>query len=507
MKTLRLVLGDQLTRDLPSLRDLGAQDIVLMAEVADETTYAPHHKQKIALILSAMRHFAQDLRGEGVNVDYVKLEDAGNSGSFVGEVERAKKRHGAARALVAEPGEHRVEQALRAAGVEILPDDRFFATRADFANWAKGRSSYRMEFFYRDMRRRHGVLMEGDEPIGGRWNFDAENRKPPPRGWKPQRPPRFEPDAITREVMALVARRFPQNIGDVERFGWGVTRADALKALAAFIRDHLPEFGDHQDAMALGEPFLHHATLSPYLNIGLLSPREVCAAAERAYAKGQAPLNAVEGFVRQVIGWREYMRGLYWLKMPDYASTNALDATRPLPWFYWSGETKLACIAETVGQIKRHAYAHHIQRLMVTGNLALIAGFAPAEVEEWYLAVFIDAFDWVELPNTHGMSLFADGGVVGSKPYAASGAYIDRMSNYCGACAYDPKVKSGPKACPFNPLYWDFLRRNRAKLAKNPRMAMPYRTLAAMAPARIAEIEADARAILESAEFSSHAPS
>jgi deoxyribodipyrimidine photolyase-related protein len=358
-----------------------------------------------------------------------------------------------------------------------------------------------MEYFYREMRRGYGVLMAGDQPEGGRWNFDAENRKPPPLRFHPQPPPRFAPDAVTRAVLDLVARRFADHFGDLEPFGWATTRADALAALDAFVRDHLPDFGDHQDAMARGEPFLHHATLSPYLNIGLLTPREVCAAAERAYAKGEAPLNAVEGFVRQILGWREYIRGVYWLKMPEYARSNALRAEQPLPWFYWSGETKLACVAEVVGQLRRHAYAHHIQRLMVTGNLALIAGFAPAQVEEWYLAVFADAFDWVELPNTHGMALFADGGVVGSKPYAASGAYINRMSNYCGDCFYDPKLKSGERACPFNPLYWDFLIRNRERLARNPRLAMPYRTLDAMSAARREEIARDARNILQSKDF------
>jgi deoxyribodipyrimidine photolyase-related protein len=398
-----------------------------------------------------------------------------------------------------------VQEALSAAKlgaeVDIRVDDRFYCSRREFSRWARGRSSLRMEYFYRDIRRAHGVLMDGDEPVGGRWNFDAENRKPPPKNFHPEPPPRFAPDEITRGVLDLVAQRFPDNFGDLEPFGWATTRRQALVALRAFLKGHLSEFGDHQDAMARGEPFLHHATLSPYINIGLLSPREVCAAAERAYAQGEAPLNAVEGFVRQIVGWREYMRGVYWLKMPDYARTNALEATRPLPWFYWSGETKLACVAEVVGQIRRHAYAHHIQRLMVTGNLALIAGFAPAEVEEWYLAVFADAYDWVELPNTHGMSLFADGGILGSKPYASGGAYINRMSNYCQECAFDPKLKTGPNACPFNPLYWDFLIRNRAKLSGNPRLAMPYRTIAAMSAERKRQIAADARAVLDGPEF------
>ena len=505
MTTLRFVLGDQLSRDLSALADLGPDDVVFMTEVAAETTYVRHHKQKIALVLAAMRHFAEALRAEGVKVDYVRLDDPENTGDFVGELKRAKQRHRANRVIVTEPSEFRVEQALRAQGVEFREDDRFFARRADFADWAKGRTGLRMEFFYRQMRRAKGVLMEGDEPVGGRWNFDAENRKPPPKRFRAEPPPRFAPDAITREVLDLVARRFPDHFGDLEPFGWAVTRPQALQALDVFIADHLPEFGDHQDAMVLGQSFMHHAVLSPYLNLGLLLPREVCAAAERAYAKGKAPLNAVEGFIRQILGWREYIRGIYWLKMPDYAVSNALDAHRPLPWFYWSGETKLACVAEVVGQTRRHAYAHHIQRLMVTGNLALLGGFVPAQVEEWYLAVYADAYDWVELPNTHGMVLFADGGVVGSKPYAASGAYIHRMSNYCGACVYDPAVKSGPKACPFNPLYWDFLMRNRAKLGRNPRMAMPYRTLDAMSEERRREIAADARAILDSAEFAPNA--
>jgi deoxyribodipyrimidine photolyase-related protein len=505
MTTLRFVLGDHLTRDIASLADLKPGDVVLMVEVAEETTYVPHHKQKIALILSAMRHFAQALREEGVVVDYVELDAPENAGGFVGELRRAVARHRATRVVVAEPGEWRVRAALESADLgaklEIREDDRFFATTRRFAAWARGRSGYRMEFFYREMRRAHSVLMEGEEPVGGRWNFDAENRKPPPKSFHPDPPPRFAPDLITQDVLKLVGTWFADHFGDLEPFGWAVTRDDALKALDAFVGGHLPDFGDHQDAMAKGEPFLHHATLSPYLNIGLLSPREVCAAAERAYARGEAPLNAVEGFIRQILGWREYMRGLYWLKMPEYAQSNALDARRPLPGFYWTGETKLACVAEVVGQLRRHAYAHHIQRLMVTGNLALIAGFAPVEVEAWYLAVFADAYDWVELPNTHGMSLFADGGVVGSKPYAASGAYINRMSNYCGSCVYDPKIKSGDKACPFNPLYWDFLARNRTKLAKNPRMAMPYRTLDAMSQERRAEIKRDATAILEGDDF------
>ncbi len=504
MKTLRFVLGDQLTRSLSSLADLDpARDVVLMVEVAAEATYVRHHKQKIALIFSAMRHFAEELRGEGITVDYVTLDAPGNSGSFEGELRRAIGRHKPDRVVVTEPGEWRVWQAMlewretMPAPVEIRIDDRFVATRDEFAAWAKGRKTYRMEFFYREMRRKTGLLMEGDEPLGGQWNFDAENRKSLPAGYRPPRRLRFEPDAITQEVLALVERRFPDHFGDLEPFGWPVTRAEALQALDHFIAVALEGFGDFQDAMKRGEDFLHHALLSPALNIGLLTPMELCRAAERAYIEGRAPLNAVEGFIRQVIGWREFVRGLYWNEMPGYAETNALSANRALPDFYWSGKTDLACLRECITATRRNAYAHHIQRLMVTGNFALLAGVAPREIEQWYLLVYADAFEWVELPNVHGMVMFADGGLLASKPYAASGAYIDRMSDYCAGCRYDPEVKSGPKACPFNPLYWNFLIENEKKLANNPRMAMPYRNLARFSPERRAEIMREATAFLD----------
>jgi deoxyribodipyrimidine photolyase-related protein len=502
--TLRLVLGDQLDRDVAALWDLDpSRDVVLMVEVADETSYVAHHKQKIALILSAMRHFADDLRSEGVTVDYVRLDDPSNTGSFTGELVRALERHRPDKVVTTEPGEWRVLEIMREWGdllglpVEVRDDDRFFCSRSRFAHWAEGRKSYRMEFFYREMRRESGLLMDGDEPVGGRWNFDAENRKMLPAGMTPPPRRRFEPDAVTREVIGLVGRRFAHHFGDLDGFGWPVTRADALEGLDHFIRDKLPSYGDFQDAMKQGEPFLFHATISPALNCGLLNPREVCLAAERAYRAGLAPLNAVEGFIRQILGWREYVRGIYWLEMPAYAGTNALGAKRPLPWFYWSGETALNCVAQVVAETRENAYAHHIQRLMITGNFALLAGIEPRQVEEWYLAVYADAYEWVELPNVHGMVMFADGGLLASKPYAASGAYIDRMSDYCRGCAYDPKIKLGPGACPFNVLYWNFLIENRAKLGGNPRMAMPYRTLDKMTADRRREIERQAGAFLD----------
>jgi deoxyribodipyrimidine photolyase-related protein len=500
VKTLRFVLGDQLDASLANLDP--SHEVVVMVEVAEETTYVRHHKQKIAFVLAAMRRFAAELRASGVEVDYVKLDAPENTGSFDGEFLRALARHSPTRIEMTEPGEWRVLEKMQAwrdaCGVPmaILDDTRFFASRHRFQRWAAGRRRYRMEDFYREMRRETGLLMREGEPEGGRWNFDAENRKRLPRGYRPPPLLRFAPEETTSEVLDLVEIRFADHFGDLRPFGWATCREEALRALDHFIEVNLAEFGDYQDAMAVGEPFVRHAILSPYLNIGLLSPREVCARAERAYQEGRAPINSVEGFVRQILGWREYVRGIYWREGPDYAKSNALGARRPLPDFYWSGKTELRCVAEAVGQTRREAYAHHILRLMVTGNFALLAGLDPREVEEWYLAVYADAYEWVELPNTHGMALFADGGQLASKPYAASGAYIDRMSDFCGGCGYDPKLKSGPKACPFNALYWNFLIVNKDKLASNQRLAMPYRTLENMGEARRAEIASDAGAFL-----------
>ncbi len=504
VKTLRLVLGDQLTADLSALRDIDRdRDIVLMAEVASASSTVGYHQQKLVLIYAAMRHFAEQLRADGIVVDYVCLDDPGNSQSLGGELERAVARHGPNRIVVTEPGAHRALVAMRGWSTRIgLPvfirdDDRFLCSHRRFADWAQDRKGFRLEHFYRQMRRDTGYLMDGAEPVGGQWNFDHDNRGALPKGHRPPTRLRFEPDAITTAVIALVTRHFGDNFGETEHFGWAVTRRDALEALDHFIAEALPDFGRYQDAMQTGAPFLYHAILSPYLNIGLLSPREVCDAAAAAYAQGAAPLNAVEGFIRQVIGWREYIRGLYWHLMPDYAQTNALGAHRPLPWFYWSGKTALNCLHQAISETRRNGYAHHIQRLMVTGNFALLAGIEPAAIEAWYLAVYVDAYDWVELPNTHGMVMFADGGVLASKPYAASGAYINRMSDYCAACRYDPKRRSGPGACPFNLLYWNFLEVNEGRLRGNARMAMPYKNLDRLAPAERDTIRNEAQAFLE----------
>ena len=485
MNALRIVLGDQLSLDLSALDDLDPRrDVVLMMEVMEENTYVGHHKQKIVLVLAAMRHFAETLRQRGLTVDYVGLDESDNTGSFTTEIQRAVARHRPSRIVVTEPSEWRVQamakswEALTGVPVKIRSDRRFFASRTRFAAWANGRRSWRMEHFYREMRREHQILMDGDQPEGGAWNFDSENRKSLPADASLPERLRFAPDTTTREVIALVAQRFGEHFGTVDTFSWPVTRDQALEALQDFIANALPWFGDYQDAMKAGDTFLYHSLLAPALNLGLLSPREVCSAVEDAWRAGRVPINAAEGFIRQILGWREYVRGVYWTMMPNYADANALGASRPLPGFYWTGETDMRCLSEAIKSTRETAYSHHIQRLMITGNFALLAGIAPREIERWYLAVYADAFEWVEMPNTLGMAVFADGGKMASKPYASSGAYINRMSDFCKGCDYDVKKKTGPKACPFNYLYWAFLIQNQSHLDKNPRMAMPYCTLA-----------------------------
>jgi deoxyribodipyrimidine photolyase-related protein len=500
---IRLVLGDQLSSAIAALRDLDREnDVVLMAEVAEEAVYVRHHKKKIAFLFAAMRAFAQRLRAEGVTVRYVTLDDPANTGAIGTEVLRAMQDLEAETFIATEAGEHRLANEMAHwrlrlnRPVDIREDTRFLCSHAQFAAWAEGRKTLRMEHFYRQMRVQTGLLMDGADPVGGRWNFDAENRKPAKPDLFMPRPPHFPPDAETRAVLELVGKRFGDHFGDLEPFWFGVTQAQAEQAADHFIQEALPLFGDYQDAMIAGEPFLYHAVVSQYLNAGLLDAMQLCRQAEAAYHAGQAPLNAVEGFIRQILGWREYVRGIYWREGPDYVHRNALGANRPLPEFYWTGETQMACMAAAIGQTKKHAYAHHIQRLMITGNFALLAGIDPHAVHEWYLAVYADAYEWVEAPNTIGMSQFADGGLLGSKPYAASGAYINRMSNYCGDCAYAVAEKAGSKACPFNYLYWDFLSRSRPMLQNNARLAPMYRVLDKMSPERRAEIAADADAFL-----------
>ena len=486
-KTLIPIFADQLSHGLSSLAiSTPSESLVLMMEVAAEAGTVPHHRKKLIFLFSAMRHFAKELEAQGWTVDYVKLDHPENTGAFTTEVERAISRNDVSQIRVCEPSEYRVLEMVKgweaelSLPVTIMPDHRFIATQDEFADWAEGRKQYRMEFFYREMRRKTGLLMDGEKPEGGKWNYDSENRKPAKDDLFMPKPLRFQPDPITQEVIYLVKEKFPNRFGSADDFFFAVNREGAKKALSYFVENMLPSFGDYQDAMLTGEPFLYHSLLSMYLNAGLLGPLEICEAVEAAYKSGKAPLNAAEGYIRQIIGWREYVRGIYWLKMPDYLEENALRASRDLPEFYWTGETDLHCVSQSVGQTIEHAYAHHIQRLMITGNFALLIGVDPKQLHEWYLAVYIDAFEWVELPNTLGMSQFGDGGLLGSKPYASSGAYINRMSNYCKSCKYSVKERIGDKACPFNSLYWHFIARNEQALSGNNRMSMPYRNLAKM---------------------------
>ena len=503
--TLRVVLGDQLSRNLSALEGLDpARDTVLLAEVMDECTYVMHHPKKIVLVLSGMRHFARALASRGIRVAYTRLLDRGNTGTLRGEVLRAIARFNPERVVATEPGEWRVLDDMRgwqkASGieVEIRDDTRFICRVQSFRAWAQGKRTLRMEFFYREMRRQTGLLMNGDQPEGGRWNYDTENRKRLPATVEPPPLLHFAPDEITGEVMGMVADRFRSHFGRVDGFGYPVTARDAKMALDDFIANRLPFFGDWQDAMRRDAPHLFHSLVSTSLNLGLLQPLPICRDVEAAFRRGAVPLNAAEGYIRQIIGWREFMRGIYWMHMPGYAKLNALGARRQLPWLYWSADTKMECLRQVVGQTREYAHAHHIQRLMVTGNFALLAGVHPDETDLWYLIVYADAYEWVEMPNTRGMSQFADGGIVGSKPYAASGAYINRMSDYCGHCAYDVTKTTGERACPFNFLYWDFIARHADRFAANPRMAMPLRGWERMDPEKRAAIREQAAAFLAS---------
>jgi deoxyribodipyrimidine photolyase-related protein len=483
MKNLVLIFGDQLSYNISSLDACDkTQDIILMCEVYHEATYVKHHKKKIAFIFSAMRHFAEMLAHNGYTVHYVKLDDPDNTGTFEGEVERTATQFKCQRIIVTEPSEYRVLENVKTwqqkfnIPVDIQSDNRFLCSHQEFSDWAKNYKQLRMEYFYRDMRKKYHILMDYDRPVGGEWNYDSENRKPPSGDLDIPKPYHGTIDAITQEVIDLVGQKFASHFGDLDGFYFAVTRDQALMVLEKFIAERLDNFGDYQDAMLENEPWMYHSHLSFYINIGLLNPLECIKSVEQAYYDKKVSLNATEGFIRQILGWREYIRGVYWLRMPEYATLNYFNATQNLPEFYWTANTKMNCVRQCVLETKKNAYAHHIQRLMVLGNFALLAGINPKYVNEWFLIVYADAFEWVEMPNVTGMILFADGGYLASKPYAAGGSYIHKMSNYCKKCSYKVTQKNGETACPFNYLYWNFLSNNRSKLSSNPRIAMMYRT-------------------------------
>jgi deoxyribodipyrimidine photolyase-related protein len=476
VRNLVLVFGDQL--DLRSAAFDGLdrdRDLVVQLEVL-ETSYILQHKMRLAYFFSSMRHFRDELRAAGMRTEYVEIDDPDNRGSFEGELARLMDATGAERVVTVEPGDWRVASKLNKLpfACEVRADRHFLCSKQDFASFCENRPRPIMENFYRYMRRETGILMDWNgRPVGGDWNFDAQNR----RSFGKKRPvisPRssFEPDEITEDVLSLVAKRFPESPGKLDGFDLPVSRAHALASLRDFVSDRLPRFGDYQDAMLGGQATLFHSHLSGPLNLHLIDPREVIEAALDNPAK--APLNAVEGFVRQILGWREFVRGIYWHRMPQYADENALEAHLPMPAFYWTGHTDMRCLAEAIGHTIDLAYAHHIERLMVLGLFAMLLGVRPYDVHRWHMSMFWDAIDWVSLPNTLGMSQHGDGGIVGTKPYAASGAYIDRMSDHCKSCRYDPKKATGDDACPFTTLYWTFLDRHRDRFRANGRMRQQY---------------------------------
>lgn len=486
LRNLVVVLGDQLNDDSAALKGFDKErDSIWMAETDGEAKHVWSTKQRIAVFLCAMRRFRERMRERGFVVGYQEAGDKGGGEHLAAALGDAIERLGPERVKLVEPGEWRLKQAISktvkdsGAELEMLEDETFFCSHDRFAEHAEGRKQLRMEYFYREMRREHDVLVDGDRPEGGKWNYDAANRqsfgKDGPENLAPATKRRHH--KLVADTLAYVRKRYADHPGDLDEFPWPTSPQEARYDLSVFVEKRLPLFGKYQDAMWTGEPFLYHSLISMAMNLKLLSPREAVDAAAKAYRDGKAPLEAVEGFVRQILGWREFVRGVYWRFMPDYAERNALGAQRDLPDFYWSGETEMRCMREALGQTLKFGYAHHIQRLMVTGLFGLLYGVDPRKLHQWYLAVYVDAVEWVELPNTLGMSQYGDGGIMASKPYVATGKYIDRMSDYCANCRYRPSEGSGEKACPFTALYWDFLRRHADDLRGNNRMAMQLRNL------------------------------
>lgn len=475
------LFGDQLSHSLGCFDAFDKEnDVIVMMEVDEEATYVRHHIHKIILLFSAMRHFASELQDNGFQVCYMRIDDPNNQQSFDKNIKQFLTQHSVKKLILTEPGEFRIQEKINSwinilkIPVKVEVDTRFFCTRKEFSDWAANKKQLRMEFFYREMRKKTGILMQGKKPTGGKWNYDADNRKSANKTLSFPKTPTFRHDKITRGVVNIVNHRYKNHIGDPESFCFAVTNKDARKALKHFITYALDSFGTYQDAMWQGEYTLFHSQLSMYMNIGLLTPQEIIDTVLEAYKTRKIALHHIEGYVRQILGWREYMRGLYWLKMPDYKKLNYFKHKLKLPGFYWSGNTDMACMQHAIKQTIHTATSHHIQRLMVTGNYALLIGVVPDEICEWYLAVYADAFEWVELPNTLGMSQFADGGIVASKPYISSGNYINKMSNFCKNCTYNVKEKLTEDACPFNFLYWDFLIRHEQQLKQNPRLKFAY---------------------------------
>ena len=501
-KRLILILGDQLDLQGSALKDFRRDtDELIMIESSNEAQYVWSHKAKIALFLSAMRHFASELEEQQYPLTYIKESTL----SIVEVLREQLQKKDIQRLVCTEPGEWRlkiaIEQLAQDLNIEfdMREDNHFYCSHQEFLVWATGKKELRLEYFYRLMRKTHHILVDKNgDPEGGQWNFDQDNRKPYPKKGPGiiDAPSSFVPDDITKEVMTYVVKTYSDHPGSLENFNWPVTRKQALEALDYFVEYRLRNFGIFQDAMWTDTPFGWHSILSSSLNLKLLNPREVINAVLVAWKKYSLDLSDVEGFIRQILGWREFVRGMYYLDMPQMAQDNFYGHDRKLPAWYWTGQTQMACMQDAIGQTLQYGYAHHIQRLMVTGNFALLAEILPSEVCDWYLAIYVDAIEWVELPNTAGMALFANGGRFTSKPYIASGAYIKRMSNYCGSCQYKPDVRFGESACPITTLYWNFLIKHRDQFEASPRTKLMTANLKRISDEDQKEITLHAQQIL-----------
>lgn len=473
-----------------------------MVEVNSEASYVNHHVKKIVFIFSAMRHFANELEKSGYDIIYTKLDDKKNTHSIGSEIKRICQSAKFDTVIVTKPGEYRLLEELKSLQLgiklELREDTRFICNVEEFQKWSESMKIHRMENFYQFMRKKHSILLDSDgKPEGGKWNYDSENRKPIKKNPDVNLPPKFAPDEITNSVINLVKEKFAKNPGSIEPFWFAVTQKQAEQAFDDFLKNKMAKFGDYEDAMLSENGFLYHSVISLYLNVGFLDPRKIIQTIQKNYHDGKIPLNSAEGFIRQILGWREFVRGIYWKFMPQYYGKNYFDHTRKLPEFFWTGNTDLNCLRACISQTLGESYAHHIQRLMVIGNFSLLAGLEPKQVAEWFLSVYSDAFEWVELPNVYGLALFADGGIIASKPYVSSGNYIQKMSNYCDSCKYDIKEKSGKNACPFNYLYWNFLLENKDKLEKNPRNYVMYNVIGKMDESKIKSIKKDSKEFLK----------
>ena len=501
-KTLRLILGDQLNLNHSWFTTVDDSVTFVMMEIRSETDYAQHHIQKVVGIFSAMRNFAIQLKSNNHNLIYYQLNDKNNLQSFTKNLQILISEHQFNHFEYQFPDEYRVDQDLKQLSNAIsitssaVDSEHFFTSRNELGDLFEGKKTFLMESFYRAMRKKHHVLMEGDKPLNGKWNFDSDNRKKLPKEHKPTSPLVFENDVS--DILFEIEKTDIKTIGfiDAKNFVWPINREQSLSLLDFFAVECLPLFGSFQDAMTPNEWSMYHSRISFSMNIKLISPKEVIDRVTQEWHErsNEIEFHQLEGFVRQIIGWREYMRGIYWNQMPDYAQLNFFNNSEKLPSWYWTGETKMNCLKDAINQSLQFGYAHHIQRLMITGNFALLAGVHPDEIDAWYLGIYIDAFEWVQITNTRGMSQFADGGIVGTKPYVSSASYIDKMSNYCGSCYYKKAIKTGDKACPFNSLYWNFYDKNENKLAKNPRIGMMYNVWRKMKPE-------DKTALLEQANF------